>query len=140
MARSVTIIFPASRQWVGSRVVEQRLVTITPREATSADSKVLVWDKFGFVVMVVMLQLKKVGVQRRENNSWHGDVEKDLLPEIGIGLMTSVSLSRHETSHGHAGEHGVGADELRQHSGEVGWTGCKVPERQQIGQVDDKFA
>lgn len=131
MARSVTIIFPASRQWVSSRVVEQRLVTITPREATSADSKVLVWDKFGFVVMIVVFQLKKVGVQRRENNSWHGDVEKDFLPEIGIGLMTSVSLSRHKTSHGHAGEHGVGAGELRKHPGDGRWTRHKVPERQQ---------
>lgn len=123
----ITVIFlPAFRQRVGFGVVEERVIAITPREAASSDAQVLIRDKLGLVVVIVVLHLEEVGVQGREDDGWHGDVEEDLLPELGIRLVAGVGISRHKATHGHASEHRITADELRKHLGRAGAEdGCK---------------
>ncbi len=118
--RVAVVLLPAFRQRVCFGVVEERVVAVAPREAAGSDAHVFIGNKLGLVVVVVVLQLEEVGVQGREDDRWHGDVEKDLLPELRIRLVARVSISGHEATHGHAAEHRVSADELRQH---LGWAG-----------------
>lgn len=110
--RVAVVFLPAFRQRVCFGIVEERVVAIAPGEATGSDAQVLIGNKLGLVIVIVVLQLEEVGVQGREDDRWHGDVEEDFLPELRVRLVARVSISGHEATHGHAVEHRVSAKEL----------------------------
>ena len=106
----LVFLLPAFRQWVCFGVVEQRVVTIAPRKTTGSDAHMFVGHKFGSVVMIVVLKLKEVGVQGREDDGWHRYIKENFLPKIWIELMATVRIGGHEASRGNAGKHRVGAE------------------------------
>jgi len=104
------LFFPSFGQGVSLGIVKERMIAITPGEAVGADAQIGVWNKFGAMIVMVVLHLKEICVDRGQNDSGTGHVEEHLLPEIGIWLMTRVSITgraRHKATHGVAAQHGL---------------------------------